>query len=107
MMVVMGGFEVLKGDDPLGDPEPQKTRLTIRNIETNALDGCEADISTIIEDIIKDKRKEDAIAQALVVLQTGWFAIQCAARVSQQLAVTKLGLTTLGHTFFTSIIYFF
>jgi hypothetical protein len=104
MMVVMGGFEVLK-EDP--ESEPQKTRLTVRNVEANALDGCEADISTITEDVIKDKSKGDAIAKAVVVLQTGWFAIQCAARVSQRLPVTKLELTTLGHTAFISIIYFF
>ena len=41
-----------------------------------------------------------------MVLQTSWFAIQCAARVAQGLAVTELELTTLGHTVFVSIIYF-
>jgi hypothetical protein len=104
MMVVMGGFEVSK-EDP--ESEPQKMRLTVRNVEANALEGCEADISTITEDVIKDRSKGDAIAKAVVVLQTGWFAIQCAARVSQRLPVTKLELTTLGHTAFISIIYFF
>lgn len=107
MMLVMGGFEVLKENDSSDDPGPQKSRLTVRNIETDALDGCEADLSTITEDMIKDKSKGEAVAKALVVLQTAWFAIQCAARVSQQLPVTKLELTTLGHTVFTSIIYFF
>jgi hypothetical protein len=85
MMVVMGGFEVLK-EGP--DSEPQKMRLTVPNIEANGLDGCEADISTITEDMIKDKSKADAIAKAVVILQTGWFVVQCAARVSQRLPMT-------------------
>ena len=106
-MVVMGGFEVLK-EHPDSASELQKTRLTVRNtVEANALEGCEADISTVTEDVIKDKSKADAIAKAVVLLQTGWFAIQCAARISQRLPVTKLELTTLGHTAFISIIYFF
>jgi hypothetical protein len=107
MMVVMGGFEVLNQDDPEDDLEPQKMHLTVCNVEANTLKGCEADMSTITEDVIKDKSKGDVIAKAVVVLQTDWFAIQCAARISQQLLVTKLELTTLAHTTFIPIIYFF
>lgn len=54
-----------------------------------------------------DKSKGDMVAKLLVVMQTSWFMIQCIVRVAEGLPVTALELTTLGHTVFSSVIYFF
>jgi hypothetical protein len=67
----------------------------------------EINFSTITEDVIMDKSKGDTIAKLLVVMQTSWFMIQCVSRVAEGLPVTNLELTTLGHTVFVSVMYFF
>jgi hypothetical protein len=97
MMAVMNGFEVVKEDDA------NKICLNYENFETE-LEGYEVDFSVIPKDVIMDKSKGDVIAKVLVVLQTSWFAIQCVAR---GLPVTELELTTLGHTAYVSVVYFF
>lgn len=101
-MADMGGFELLKKDQD----HPKKTRLNTFNLESE-LKGYEVDFSIITEDLIMDKSKGDSIAKALVVLQTSWFAIQCAVRVGQGLPVTELEITTLAHTPLICFIYFF
>jgi hypothetical protein len=54
---------------------------------------------------IEDKSKCDAITKALVVFQTTWFLLQCAARGSQHLAVTELELATTAFALLNIIIY--
>ena len=54
---------------------------------------------------IEDKSKGDAITKALVVLQTTWFLLQCAARASQHLALTELELATAAFALLNIIIY--
>ena len=100
MTVVMGGFDVVNGDDPT------KTRLSDKNFERQ-LEIYDIDFSTVSKDVIMDKSKGDVIAKALVVFQTNWFAIQCITRATQGIPVTELELTTLGHTAFICFIYFF
>ena len=102
MMAVMGGFDIVKG---LGS-RTVKTRLSGENFGSE-LEVYEVDFSTITKGVIIDKSKGDAIAKALVVVQTSWFAVQCIARAIQGIPVTKLELTTLGHTAFICFVYFF
>ena len=54
---------------------------------------------------IQDKSKGDAVTKALVVLQTTWFLLQCAARGSQHLALTELELATAAFALLNIIIY--
>jgi hypothetical protein len=54
---------------------------------------------------ILDRGKGDAIAKAITIIQTLWFAIQAARRVSQGLIVTKLELTALGHVVLSIFVY--
>ena len=54
---------------------------------------------------IQDKSKGDAVAKTITIIQTLWFAIQAAHRVSQGLIVTELELTTLGHVVLNIFIY--
>ena len=84
----------------------QKRYLTIVMVD-NRLDGNEYDLSTIMEDVIKERSEGDTIVKGLMVLQTSWFITQCAARAAHGLPITGLELTTLGHITFTSIICFF
>ena len=56
---------------------------------------------------IQDKSKGDAVTKALVVLQTTWFLLQCAARGSQHLALTELELATAAFALVNIIIYAF
>ena len=54
---------------------------------------------------IQDKSKGDGITKALVVLQTTWFLLQCAARGSQHLALTELELATAAFAILNIITY--
>ena len=54
---------------------------------------------------IQDKSKGDAVTKALVVLQTTWFLLQCAARGSQHLALTELELATAAFALLNIAIY--
>jgi hypothetical protein len=96
------------GEDEWISSDPEKKRTNLQDLDDSDFELYDIDFSTIAEDDIMDKSKGDTIAKLLVVVQTSWFAIQCAARVSpsQGLPVTALQLTTLGHTAFVVIIYF-
>ena len=55
--------------------------------------------------VVQDRGKGDAVAKMIALIQTLWFAIQAAHRVSQGLIVTELELTTLGHVVLNIFIY--
>jgi hypothetical protein len=77
----MGGF--VDGTEMLSLEEIE------RRVESN-----EIEYPIASEDEIKDRSKGDALAKALVVLQTTWFLLQCVARGSRGLALTELELVT-------------
>ena len=54
---------------------------------------------------IQDKSKGDVVTKVLVVLQTSWFLLQCAARGSQHLALTELELATAAFALLNIIVY--
>ena len=54
---------------------------------------------------IQDRGKGDSITKTITIVQTLWFAVQAAHRVSQGLTVTELELTTLGHVVLNILIY--
>jgi len=54
---------------------------------------------------IEDRSKGDFIAKTIVVMQTLWFTLQVFIRGTQGLSLTKLELTTLGHTILSVLIY--
>lgn len=62
-------------------------------------------IPTITEKEITDKSKGDAFTKLLVLLQSSWFIIQLIARRSQNMAITKLELTTLALVALNSVMY--
>jgi hypothetical protein len=54
---------------------------------------------------IEDRSKGDAVTKALVVSQTAWFLLQCAARASQRLVLSELELATAAFAVLTIIMY--
>ena len=111
MMERMGGItsKTMDKGNSQTNLKLQKRYLTVVTVgvENNRLDGNEYDLSTITEDVIKERSEGDTIVKGLMVLQTSWFITQWAARAAHGLPVTGLELTTLGHITFASIIYFF
>jgi len=54
---------------------------------------------------ILDKSKGDAVSKGVVILQTGWFVMQCIARGVQGLPITELELVTVAFAALSFVIY--
>ena len=65
----------------------------------------EIEYPIVTREEIQDKSKGDAVTKTLVVLQTTWFLLQCAARASQHLALTELELATAAFAVLNIVIY--
>jgi hypothetical protein len=59
----------------------------------------------IAKEEIQDKSKGDIISKGIVVLQTGWFVMQCIARRTQGLPITELELVTIAYAALNFVIY--
>jgi hypothetical protein len=93
----MGGFMAYKGNEPIQVLLPDELR-------SYSLTG-NGDFPRISKAEIKDKSKGDFISKAVVILQTGWFVIQCAARRFQGLQTTELELVTVAFATINFFIY--
>ena len=78
--------------------------LSLEDIE-RLVRNKEIEYPIVAREEIQDKSKGDAITKALVVLQTSWFLLQCAARGSQRLALTELELATAAFALLNIVIY--
>jgi hypothetical protein len=58
-------------------------------------------------DEIQHRSKADNIVKTVAVIQTLWFGMQAADRVSRGLDITKLEIITLGHVVINIFVYFF
>jgi len=76
------------GETPLHPLTPEKINYLVNN-------GY-IDFPDITEKEIRDKSKGDALSKFLVILQTGWFILQCIARAVEHLPVTELELVTVA-----------
>jgi len=90
----------------VGEDGSEGTSLYKEEFFDRAIKG-EIKMPTITEIEIKDKSKGDGIAKFIVLVQTLWFGIQAAHRVSQGLIVTALEVTTLAHVVLNIFIYGF
>jgi hypothetical protein len=63
------------------------------------------EIELPLEEGIQDKSKTDWLAKTLVLLQTGWFMIQCIARGIAHLPLSELEVVTLAYTIMNVAIY--
>ena len=102
MFAWMDGFRLAKGNHDTSDTE--QPPLYGEAFFKLAVQG-EIDLPKIKEDEIRDKGKGDSVAKLIAVIQTLWFAIQAAHRVSRGLDVTELELTTLAHVALNVAIY--
>jgi hypothetical protein len=83
-----GGFMLFDGDDAVCTLEPEALEYL--------RDSGEIDFPRITEKEIQDRSKGDALSKGLVVIQTGWFLLQCIARKVERLPITELEVATLA-----------
>ena len=73
---------------------------SVRTLDPDELQSLaqkgEIDFPCITENEIRDKSKGDVLSKGLVVIQTGWFILQCIARRIEHLPLTELELVTLA-----------
>jgi hypothetical protein len=84
----MGGFRLFNDNGPVRTLDPDE-------LQSLAQDG-DIDFPGITENEIRDKSKGDVLSKGLVVIQTGWFILQCIARGIEGLPLTGLELVTLA-----------
>jgi hypothetical protein len=84
----MGGFMLYDGD--------QKSHI-LRPEHLESLSGAgKIDFPPITIEEIQDRSKGDGLSKGLVVIQTGWFVLQCIARGVEHLPITELELVTIA-----------
>jgi len=93
----MGGFMLYEGNRPIRVLFPYQ-------LASYSLTG-NGDFPRISKTEIDDKSKGDAISKGVVILQTGWFVVQCIARAAQGLPVTELELITVAFAALNFVIY--
>lgn len=91
---VMGGFMLFDDDKEDGTIKPNdlKSYLNAGEIE-------------ITKKEIEDRSKGDTLTKGLVIIQTGWFILQCVARRAEHLPVTELELVTLAFATLSFVTY--
>ena len=62
---------------------------------------------TITAAEIQDKARGDFLSKAIVILQSIWFIVQCAARGKQGLALTELEIVTVALASLNGVMYYF
>ena len=92
MLAKMGGLRVVREDNSAGD-----LREDIDRVESNA--------RMPTAEQVQDRGKGDSLLKAITIIQTLWFAIQAADRVSQGLVVVQLELAALAHVTLSIFIY--
>ncbi|KAI9449507.1 hypothetical protein F5148DRAFT_987538 [Russula earlei] len=85
---IMGGFMEYEGNRPVRVLLPEQ-------LKSYSLTG-NGDFPRIAKEEIEDRSKGDIISKTLVILQTGWFVMQCIARGVQSLPITELELVTVA-----------
>ncbi|TDL14490.1 hypothetical protein BD410DRAFT_845987 [Rickenella mellea] len=85
---LMGGFMLFDGDKPLYTLSPEKLDELSR--------ARKIVFPKITKKEIEDKSKGDVLSKGFVIVQTGWFVLQCIARGVERLPITELELVTLA-----------
>ena len=103
----MGGFILfVDGKPPYVLMRNEDTRLAPRLRELKSIDFYfESGIKPITKKEIEDKSKADTLSKGLVVLQTGWFTLQCMSRLVEHLPLTELELVTVGFAVLSLVTY--
>ncbi|KAJ3503081.1 hypothetical protein NLJ89_g8593 [Agrocybe chaxingu] len=97
--LLMGGFQL------------QENGISVRALTVKEFDELYSagriDWPRISKEDIEDKSKADAFTKGIVLMQTGWFVLQCITRGAYKLAVTELEVVTLAFAALTTVIYAF
>ena len=83
----MGGVRVKLKDDEF--PVTSKHIYVLVKLGLIKLDA-------ITPAAINDRSKADGVAKLFTIMQTGWFVLQCLARLIQQISITTLELSTIA-----------
>ena len=83
----MGGVRVKLKDDEF--PVTSKHVYVLVKLGLIKLDA-------ITSAAIEDRSKADSVAKLFTIVQTGWFILQCLARLKQQISITTLELSTIA-----------
>jgi hypothetical protein len=103
--VSMGGFHFYAprdSDSQKHDPGTRMGPLDREEVMERVKNG---EIDLPLEEEIQDKSKTDWLAKTLVLLQTGWFVVQCIARGIAHLPLSELEVITLAYTIMNVGIY--
>ena len=106
---IMGGFMLFVDGKPsyvLMRNEDTKFAPSLRDLKSIDF-YFESDIKPITKEEIEDKSKADTLSKGLVVLQTGWFTLQCMSRLVEHLPLTELELVTVGFAVLSLVTYIF
>jgi hypothetical protein len=95
-MLIMGGFMLFEGSEPIETLSPAHFKLYLERGEVD-----------ITKREIDDKSKGDALAKGLVLVQIAWFVLQSIARAMQRLPITELEVVVLAYSVLSFITYFF
>ena len=95
----MGGFMLFDGNEPVYPLTPEAICTLSKGGYINFPD--------ITEKEINDRSKGGVLSKCLVLLQTGWFVMQCIARGVERLPVTELELVTVAFATLNFVTYLF
>jgi hypothetical protein len=103
----MGGFMLFVDGKPmyiLMRKEDLKHAPRLRDLKSIDF-YFESGIEPITEEEIEDKSKGNTLSKGLVLLQTGWFSLQCISRLVRHLPLTVLELETVGFAVLSLVSY--
>jgi hypothetical protein len=63
-------------------------------------------ITDTTEESILDRAESSGLSKALLIVQVGWFCMNCASRLFQRLSLSLLEVSTAAHAFCTLLTYF-
>jgi hypothetical protein len=90
----MGGFTLYEDDKPPSILDPRELAPYIQRREID-----------IRQKEIQDRSCGDTLSKGLVIVQTGWFILQCIARSEEHLPITEIELATLAFTTLNFVTY--
>jgi hypothetical protein len=91
---VMGGFVLYEDDKPPSILDPRELAPYLRKGEID-----------ITQKEIQDRSRGDVLSKGLVVIQMGWFILQCIGRSEEHLPITEIELVTLAFATLNFITY--
>ncbi|KAI9449657.1 hypothetical protein F5148DRAFT_1019947 [Russula earlei] len=94
---IMGGFMEYEGNRAVRVLLPEQ-------LKSYSLTG-NGDFPRIAKEEIEDRSKGDVISKTVVILQTGWFVMQCIARGVRHLPITELELVTVAFAALNFVMY--